>query len=118
MKRLKISTKLGLLTFMFFLVSGLSNQVRAAEVKCIAELSRPGINTSIKNTPDINDDDYVIYVKCPWWDNTRPMMLHPELGDSGYATVLTAISLGRGVTLTLGAGTPYSLITRLEIANP
>lgn len=117
MKRLKISTKLGLFTFMFFLVSGLSNQVKAAEVNCIAELSRPGINTSIKNTADITNDDYLIYVKCPWWGNTRPMMLHPELGDSGYATVLTALSLGRGVTVTLEAGTAYSLITRLEIAD-
>ena len=107
-------TKLSLFALMFFLASGLSNQVRA-EVYCETPLTKPGIDTSINSTPDDKTDDYVIWVKCSWWTAARPMMFHPDLGEGAYATALTAISLDRTVNVTMESGDWYSLITKLEV---
>ena len=52
------------------------------------------------------------------WVGERAFYLHPDLGKTGYATLLTAYSLGKTVRVRIeGTAEPGSLITHLYI-NP
>ena len=52
------------------------------------------------------------------WVGARTFYLHPDLGKAGYATLLTAYSLGKTVKVKIeGTATAGSLITHIYL-NP
>jgi hypothetical protein len=52
-------------------------------------------------------------------DRTRQYLLSTDVGDSGYATVLTAVSLGQKVKIqTAGTGGWNSLVERINLVIP
>ena len=59
--------------------------------------------------------DYSVYLHCEGWDNARRFFLSADLGDSGYATLLTAKSLNKAVSAWMEEPVWNALITELVI---
>ena len=63
---------------------------------------------------------YVVRLTCndnSHWSGERDFILSAAGGDAMYATVLTALSLGKSVTVTLADAAMFSLVERLYL-NP
>ncbi|MCI5117938.1 MAG: hypothetical protein D3913_08255 [Candidatus Electrothrix sp. LOE1_4_5] len=48
----------------------------------------------------------------------KQFILHEDLGDSGYATVLTAVSLGQKIKIQTEGGGWNALVTRINLVIP
>lgn len=59
--------------------------------------------------------DYAVYLHCEGWDNERRFFLSADLGESGYATLLTAKSLDKPVSAWMEEPAWNALITELVI---
>jgi len=72
-------------------------------------------------SPTTGAAPYAVKITCPTnFTGEREYYLATDLGDSGYATLLTAISLGQSVSMELGDWTWGSLVTnvRLKAVTP
>ena len=96
--------------------SGAISNANAQAQSCLAEISRPGLDPTIKATPTVDGDDYSVWLKCDWWAEKRHMFFHPELGEAGLAVALTAVTTTGYAYITVENGNWYSLITDIRLA--
>lgn len=88
-----------------------------AAFTCDASVSMPGMRPELTGTPSNVNDDYCVMIKCSNWSGSKRMFLHEGLAESGYATILTAISLGKDMRVTMESTAWHSLITDLEMLS-
>lgn len=117
MKTLSRSMMLSFFFVASFMVLGIGTS--HAAWKCdSASITFAGVFPDIGVTE--GSSPYLIKISCdadP--DKERQYLLNTDLGDSGYATVLTAISLGYKVKiLTAGDGGWNSLVERINLLIP
>lgn len=72
----------------------------------------------VEARPDVtlpaNASMYVVNMQCPEWDaNTYQFYISTDIGDSGYATVLTAMSLDTTMKVFVESKTWNGLMTRV-----
>lgn len=89
----------------------------AATAWCdVATITNAGINPDVEN---IARSKYVIFVDCAddnVWSGELRFYLIPELGESGYATALTAMSLApQTVKMKVASPTDNSLVLQMQL---
>jgi len=114
MKRNLITT--AIIAVVMFLVMGTSSAY--AFVQC-AEATI--VRVAVKDTPpSAEGSQYFVLVTCPSrFGDQRGYYLTSNLGDSGYATLLTAVSLGQTVLINLVDSYNWnSLIEEVQLNAP
>lgn len=82
-----------------------------------ATITQAGINPDIVHE---NRSKYVIFADCGTdsiWPDARRFYLTPDLGEAGYATALTAMSLDQTVKMKVANTLANSLVLQIQL-NP
>lgn len=71
----------------------------------------------LNEAPSGESSQYKIQLNCDEYANERNYYLSSTIGDSGYATVLTAISLTKTLYMEMTGTASGSLVTLLRMNN-
>ena len=79
-------------------------------------LDEVGMWPAFTSDTTTNLDDFYVFVKCdPTWTKSTVFFLNPDLGEAGYATLLTAISTGATLNMDVASYAWGSLINNIKI---
>ncbi|MCI5164624.1 MAG: hypothetical protein D3903_00700 [Candidatus Electrothrix sp. GM3_4] len=115
--KVKMSFKIGLLAVIVGVSLSFFTSVNAAVDCAEATVTMVGVLPLKENT---TTSKYMIRADCAddsKWTGERQYMLSADIGDSGYATLLTAMSLNQPIYLRVESANWWSLATLLYLSS-